>query len=328
MFLFLVQEIKNRAVRIRTDLPVHAFPAQRSTLALFKRLLLFFLFSLSTPASAEQPDQSETTALVFGVYAHIRSTEMIQKMVPFQQYLERFMAEQGSAVDIQIRIYPSYTEAIDGLVNGEVDFARYGPASYVVAKSRNPNIRLVAMESNFGSKRFEGVLAVPVKSPVRQLADLKGKRIAFGDRQSTTGRYLSQAVLVKAGLKYSDFSKASYLDRHDKVAFAVASGQYDVGAMNENTFNKYAQAKGLRTLARFPCVTKPWIVREGFAEPMYQMLRAALLRLEDQSVLKSISRSGYLPAQDSDYQLIREGMAAARSFDEMAIPSSIHATEE
>ncbi|MCW8890458.1 MAG: PhnD/SsuA/transferrin family substrate-binding protein, partial [Sedimenticola sp.] len=219
-------------MRFRIVPPAYTLSDQHPIRWLIKLLLLTLLLSLYTPVSAQQSNKPHAIPLVFGVYAHIRSTEMIQKMVPLQRYLERVMAEQGFAADIQIRIYPSYAEAIDALVEGEVDFVRYGPVSYVIAKSRNPNIRLVAMESNSGSKLFNGVLAVPQDSPVRQLPDLKGTRIAFGDRQSTTGRYLSQAVLIKAGLKSSHFPTVSYLKRHDKVAFAEASGQYDAGAMN------------------------------------------------------------------------------------------------
>ncbi|MBF0248728.1 MAG: PhnD/SsuA/transferrin family substrate-binding protein, partial [Alphaproteobacteria bacterium] len=131
------------------------------------------------------------------------------------------------------------------------------------AKEKNDGLRILAVESNDGRKTFDGVIAVPTASPARSLGDLRGKTIAFGDPNSTTGRYLAQAALVRAGLAARDFVGIEYLGRHDKVAFAVGAGNYDDGAMNENTFNKYAADKGLRAIATFPCATKPWVARAG-----------------------------------------------------------------
>ena len=53
---------------------------------------------------------------------------------------------------IHTRISPSYEKAIGKLANGEVDFARFGPASYVLAKEQRPGITLIAMESKKGKK--------------------------------------------------------------------------------------------------------------------------------------------------------------------------------
>ena len=46
--------------------------------------------------------------------------------------LALFREVEGLGVEIRLRIYPSYAGAIDGLVEGEVDFVRYGPVSYVL----------------------------------------------------------------------------------------------------------------------------------------------------------------------------------------------------
>ncbi|MEJ1341484.1 MAG: phosphate/phosphite/phosphonate ABC transporter substrate-binding protein [Candidatus Sedimenticola sp. (ex Thyasira tokunagai)] len=280
-------------------------------------LLLSLCFPLSSIAvSAETSNGAATPGqtLSFGVYAHIRSTEMIKKMRPFQEYMERKLARKGVPLKIRMRIFPTYNDAIHALVEGRVDFVRFGPVSYVLAKQKNPRIHLLAMESNNGKKWFSGVISVPLDSPIRSLDDLKGKRFAFGSRSSTTGRYLAQAALVKAGIRAENLAGHAYLGRHDKVAFAVASKSYDAGATNENTYNKYAEKKGLRKIVEFPCVTKPWVAREDLDESILSALGSALLTLDDEAFLKTIKRSGLLPAEDADYDLIREGMETAKRF--------------
>lgn len=278
--------------------------------------------------SAETAVFGEPQRLVFGTYVHIRSTDMLEKLVPFQRYLQEALRSKGFAIEIELRLYATYGEGIHALSTGDLDLSRLGPVSYVLAKEKNPGIRLLAMESNEGRKRFNGVISVAENSPIRTVEDLRGKTLAFGDRRSTTGRFLSQAALVGAGIRATDLASYAYLGRHDKVAFAVAAGNYDAGASNENTFNKYAREKGLRKILEFPCVTKPWVARAGLDERLFQAVREALLELRDPEVLESISRSGFLAADDSDYDLIREGMIQAREFDTEGVNFGVYPSEK
>ncbi len=296
-------------------------PLRLGNCALLLGLLLGCLLGPRLHAADPAPPQP----LSFGVYTHIRSTEMLHKMAPLQAYLQRALAERGVQVEVSLRIFPSYTSAIDALAQGQVDFARYGPVSYVLANERNPNLRLLAMESNGGSKSFNGVISVPLDSPIQSVAELRGKHIAFGDRRSTTGRYLAQAALLKAGIGAKDLAGYTYLGRHDKVAFAVAAGNYDAGATNENTFNKYSAEKGLRKLLEFPCVTKPWVAREGLPDEIFEALRDALLTLQDPAVLEHIVRDGLLPARDADYDEIRRAINEAGRFDPLSLSFGVYA---
>jgi len=120
---------------------------------------------------------------------------------------------------------------------------RFGPASYIMAKDGDENIRLLVMEHKKNKKKFYGVFVVTKNSPINSINELKGKSFAFGNKNSTIGRYLSQAELVKAGIRSADLSKYDFLGRHDKVALAVAVGNYDAGVVKENTFKKYAESK-------------------------------------------------------------------------------------
>jgi phosphonate transport system substrate-binding protein len=280
-----------------------------------------------TTATAESPIE-EPRRLIFGVYAHIRSTELFKKVAPFQSYLQQNLAARGVNAKVDLKIYARYSRGIEALVNGEVDFVRFGPVSYVLAKKQNPHIRLLAMEGNQGSKQFKGIISVPADSPIHSLAELRGKRVAFGNRRSTTGRYLAQAALIRSGIRARDLGGYAYLGRHDKVAFAVAAGNYDAGATNENTFHKYAKAKGLRKIGEFPCVTKPWVAKAGLDDRLFGALRATLLELQDPALLKLIKRTGLLPAEDSDYDRIREAMTLAQEFDPRSLTFGVYTSEK
>ena len=241
---------------------------------------------------------------------------MHEKFGPIMEYLEKDFAAAKHPASFDLKIYPSYNAALDALVTGDCDFVRFGPASYIKAKERNPDIRLLVMEHKNKQKRFSGVFIVSQDSTISSIHDLKGKTFAFGDKLSTIGRYLSQAELVRAGIKASDLKSFSYLGRHDKVAMAVGVGNYDAGVVKINTFKKFSEKQGLKEIGRFDNVTKPWVVRAGFNDELFILLQKSLLGLTDKVVLKKLKQHGFLKTTDNEYDFVRKGMALSTAFED------------
>ena len=90
-------------------------------------------------------------------------------------------------------------------------------------KRANSGLRILAMERVGGDKVFYGIIAVAKDSPIDSVAQLRGRSFAFGNDQSTIGRYLSQQFLRSHGIYASDLSRFDYLERHDKVGTAVGA---------------------------------------------------------------------------------------------------------
>jgi len=271
---------------------------------IFTITILFMVFA--GPVVAEK--------ITFGLYASDKPTAMYQKFKPIIDYLQERITQNGSSATIEMKIFPSYKAALDALLEGRVDFVRFGPASYIMAKEGNENVRLLVMEHKKNQKRFDGVFIVAKNSPIGSISELKGRSFAFGDKNSTIGRYLSQAELVSAGIMSEDLSRYDFLGRHDKVALAVAMGNFDAGVVKENTYKKYADSKGLKKIGRFSNVTKPWVVRPGFDDDMFNILQRALLELKDEKALKALKQDGFLVAEDSDYDFVRKGMQLSEKF--------------
>ena len=290
-----------------------------SVLAVIAILVAVFAFNEPSSARKSKPEASSSEnipTLTFGVYTSDKPSAMFKKFKPILRYFEDEIATRiEEAPQIKLVIYKTYELALRAFINDEVDFVRFGPASYVIAKNRNPNIRLLAIEENKGERRFNGIICVREDSPFGSLADLRGKSFAFGDENSTIGRYLSQAELVEAGITSSDLEKFDYLDRHDKVVAAVLHGKYDAGAAKESTFAKYKE-KGLRELKAFDNVTKPWVARSGISENQFIALQNVLLKTTNPDILKTFSKSlsGFAPCKDSEYDFVRKGMKRSKRF--------------
>jgi phosphonate transport system substrate-binding protein len=267
----------------------------------------------SGPSDASGSDETEDVLTVsFGVYRTDKATVMYRNFMPVVETIQaQLEATLQRPVEVELQIYKTYDQGLEALVQGKVDFVRYGPASYVLAKQRNPKLRLLAMEQKEGHKRFKGVIVVSAGSAVRSLADLKGKSFAFGDENSTIGRYLAQAELIKAGVHSKDLECFEYLGRHDTVAKAVQIKDFDAGSLKIGTFEKMNADGSLRVLHSFDNVTKPWVARDGLDPKVFDALRSVLLAYDDEESLKSLTITGFMETSEEEYEFVRRGMKLA-----------------
>lgn len=269
---------------------------------------------VSAETNLSQPDQMNE--IVFGVYTTDTAKEAVQKFRPLLDEIEKdYEQKYGRKLVVQTNIYANYDDGIEAIVNGDVDFMRLGPASFVLSEMRNPDIRLIAMETYKNSKTFHGIICIHEDSDISGIEDLAGRTFAFGDKNSTIGRYLSQQLLMEHGVYGADLFSYHYLGKHDKVGYMVSEGEFDAGALKESTFKKLKdKGEPIKELARFPNVTKPWVARSGLDESVYLMIRESILNQKDPEVLASVGKTGFADAEAGDYALIRESIQVNPEF--------------
>jgi phosphate/phosphite/phosphonate ABC transporter binding protein len=275
------------------------------------RILPKFLagMPLLLAAAWATPAQADLT-LSFGVYSSDKPSSMVRQFRPILNTLEKNLSEiRGEPVAIRMHVAKSYQQGLEDLVSGKVDFSRFGPASYVTAKETDPGIEILAIESNNGRKVFDGVIVVATDSKIKTIGELRGKSFAFGDEESTIGRYLAQLYLLRNNIRSTDLGKFEYLGRHDAVGAAVGGGRFDAGALKESTYKKQMKSGvPIRAIAKFPNVTKPWIARGRLPAQIRKELREALLAVKDNAVLRELPADGLVVGDDSDFAFIRESM--------------------
>ena len=248
----------------------------------------------------------------FGVYTADKATTVVEQFSPILGALESAVSERlGRPIKISLKVSSTYDGGIADLTDGKVHFSRLGPASYVVAKTANPDLELLAMESKGGNRTFKGIIAVHQDSEIESVAGLKGKSFAFGNPLSTMGRYLAQADLISSGIHGIDLERYEFLGRHDIVGTAVAAGDFTAGALKESTFdNLVADGKPLKALKKIDIVTKPWVAHPSLDPEIAEALRASFLELD----ATSISKDGFLEADEKYYASVRAAMEEAEDF--------------
>lgn len=272
----------------------------------FCSLLLAACGTLALAAGVVRPAAAEVR-LVFGVYASDKPSAMVEQIRPTLDVIERNLsAELHDKARIELEVLRDYETGVAVLTSGKVDFARLGAVSYVEARAGAPDIELLASELNGDAPYFHGVICVRRDSPIHSVSDLRGKTFAFGAEQSTMGRYVAQLFLARSGITAADLKSFAYLGRHDRVAAAVATGQFDAGALEETIFAKLAkESLSIRAIASYRDLTKAWVARVGLDRRLKAHLRQALLAVHDSAALAALRFDGFTATTDADYDPTR-----------------------
>jgi sulfonate transport system substrate-binding protein len=116
---------------------------------------------------------------------------------------------------IDFQFGPPLLEAINV---GSVDFGFVGDSPPIFAQAGGARIRYVAAVKSDGNTQ---AIIVPEDSPIKTLADLKGRRIAFG--KGSSAHNLLVAALEKAGLSWADVTPAPLAPADATAAFVKGS---------------------------------------------------------------------------------------------------------
>lgn len=174
---------------------------------------------------------------------------------------------------LRLVIASTYDEQIEMIASGRADLAYIGPTPYVRARERG-RVSILAGEAEGGQAFYQSALVVRADSPLQKVADLAGKRIAFGAEISMSSAVAPKLILAQAGLKRTDIAEIAHLDRHERVALSVLHGDFDVGGLRLDIAKAYLP-RGLRILA----TSQPLPPHVIAASPRVSAMEAEKVRL-------------------------------------------------
>lgn len=110
--------------------------------------------------------------------------------------------------------FPGGPQLLEALNVGSIDIGHTGEAPPIFAQAAGAPLVYLAHEP--ASPNSEGIL-VPKGSPIKSIADLKGKKVALN--KGSNVHYLLVKALEKAGLNYSDITTVFLPPGDARVAF-------------------------------------------------------------------------------------------------------------
>ena len=243
-------------------------------------------------------------------------TELQRKFRPLGEYLKK---ETG----LEVLFIPvtDYAAVVEGLASNKLDLAWLGGFTFVQARIRT-NGGVVPIVQRAEDEKFTSRFIVPIESPAKTLADLKGKTFAFGAPSSTSGSLMPRYYLLQAGIDPErDFKSVAFSGAHDATVAFVAAGRADAGVLNASVMDKLVETHNANAAkVRVLSVTPPyfdynWTVRPGMDAALTKKLTEAFLKLdpskpEMKEIMDLQRASKFIPTQSSNYDSIE---AAAKS---------------
>lgn len=145
-----------------------------------------------------------------------------------------FVEELQKAAGIEVEFTPvnNRTAAVEAMRANQVDFVLTGPAEYVVFA------KLTDAKPVVGWQRpdYFAQIVVMAEGPIKTMADLKGKKVAFGEIGSTSQQLGPAQVLADAGLKYGTDYGVEIIKRNVAVE-AMIRGDVQAVGMNRTHLN-------------------------------------------------------------------------------------------
>jgi phosphonate transport system substrate-binding protein len=262
-----------------------------------------------TPLPAERPEGVEPLRVAVSNVISPKATA--ESYGALLDYIGQKMARPVELVQRR-----TYSESNELLRLGEVDIAFVCTNAYVVGH-REFGMELLAVPLVQGETVYHSALLVPVDSPARSMADLKGAVFAFTDPLSTTGYLYPTHLVQQLGFTpESFFARTFYTLSHDAAIRAVAEGGAD-GAAVDNLVLGFAQArdphlaKRVRVIHRSPSFTiPPAVVGPEMRPELRSRLEEILLGMGDdpegRQALGELDIEGFALIHDDAYDSVRD----------------------
>lgn len=219
------------------------------------------------------------------------------------------------------QVFPdSFDDYIKMTGQGKIDISFANPFIYAKVTQRygvRAFARIIELD---GRENFRGqIICRADNKEIQTIEDCRGKRWVAVDASSAGGYLYALGHFFDHGIRQADFSEIAFVPgpggQQEKVVLAVYNGRYDIGSVREGTLDLLADKIDLsqiKVLAYTPYYPG-WMYayRNGLDPKVLSTIKDALLKIdcmspEGRPICDAAHFAGVIPAEDSDYDSIRE----------------------
>jgi phosphonate transport system substrate-binding protein len=255
-------------------------------------------------------------AFVFTAIPDQDETRLVERFTRVAEYL------QGK-LGVPVKYLPvkSYPAAVTAFTNNQVQLAWFGGFTGVQARKQVPGSDAIGQGAeDVAFKSFVIANSKTGLKPSKEFpASIAGKSFTFGSRASTSGRLMPEYYLRREFTGKSPeeiFSRVGFSGDHSRTIALVQSGAFDVGVLDYTVWElekKAGKIDETQVQVIWETPTYPdynWTVR-GDVDKVYgagfkDKLKAAILAIDDKTILDQFARSKFIPANNTDYAPIEE----------------------
>ena len=243
------------------------------------------------------------------------------KVKPLQQLLSDELE-----VPVKVHIATNYNTMIEGLKSKKIDIAFISPVSYTLAHDAHAADVLLKSKGylvdNKGNQThhlvdyYRSQIVVRKDSNINHLKDLKDKKIALQDVESTSGYIYPLATLMEKGIKKSDI-QIQQVKGHDQGLIALLNHDVEAVAtyqdaradLKKDNPDIYQETKVIYRTKKIPNDTIS--VRNDMSSKWKKKISRAFIDISHTKKGKHIisdiyGHQGYEKAKDSDFDTVRK----------------------
>ncbi|WP_049379279.1 phosphate/phosphite/phosphonate ABC transporter substrate-binding protein [Staphylococcus hominis] len=243
------------------------------------------------------------------------------KVKPLQQLLSDELE-----VPVKVHIATNYNTMIEGLKSKKIDIAFISPVSYTLAHDAHAADVLLKSKGylvdNKGNQThhlvdyYRSQIVVRKDSNINHLKDLKDKKIALQDVESTSGYIYPLATLMEKGIKKSDI-QIQQVKGHDQGLIALLNHDVEAVAtyqdaradLKKDNPDIYQETKVIYHTKKIPNDTIS--VRNDMSNKWKNKISQAFINISHTKKGKQIisdiyGHQGYEKAKDSDFDTVRK----------------------
>jgi len=223
---------------------------------------------------------------------------------------------------VEIHVSSDYSGLIDAMKKKKVDFAFFSSLTFVEAEEQAG--AKVLLKKVWTDPFYFSALVVRSDSKIKSIEQLKGKRIAFVDANSTSGYLYPQVMFKKKKMTNEQFSEVVYSGNHshsvelleqkkvDAIAVFSDDEKGETGAWTK--FSKDKKIKYKMLWVSEPIPTDPFCVQKDFYEEypkfthslMFQLIDIFSQNKDSQKYAEVLGHKDLRPATSKQYDPVRE----------------------
>ncbi|UKS24703.1 phosphate/phosphite/phosphonate ABC transporter substrate-binding protein [Paenibacillus sp. HWE-109] len=294
-----------------------------------------------TKPSASTTPKASTAASATPAAAGFVPKELKVQFVPSQNAetleakakpLEKLLQDK-LGIPVKVSVSTDYNVVIEAMASKQVDIGFLPPSNYVVAHDTRNAADLLVQATRLGVDDatgqptkdlvnfYKSEILVKADSPIKSVADLKGKKIGWQGVTSAAGYIYPGLLLKKANIDPVKDVTGVQFQGHDKAVIALLNGQVDaVGVFQDirtNMLKDYPELfKQTKVLAYSDNIPNDVIaVRPDMDATWKKKIQDAFIAIgndpEGQKIILDVyTHKGYVVTEDSKFNIVREANKA------------------
>ncbi len=257
---------------------------------------------------ANEAGTTDKDTYIFGFDLRNGPQEDARQYLPLLSYLQ-----QQTEYRFKLHFTDNADELISQLADGRIHFAAIGAGTYLTAQSDTLVVPLVRGVNAEGEAGYRSYVVVAANSPIYQVSELRGRRVAFGSRTSTQGHWIPRIMFDQAGIELKDLAGYTFTGSHRACAESVISGRADACGMQDTLARLLIAEGALRKIAISDVYPSSGIFSHGSVPQVVRdAVGTALVAFDpqgrDRAGLYNWERTemagGFATAAESDYAVL------------------------